>query len=181
MYSLKIQRIVFLILSAAFVLGKVYVLLAYVSIYYCSFEYLNSNKKYLEISSYKIYNWLFIAYLAFIVFVRSGLFHFTVLANYNLNTAEHLFFAFLICQTIAIYMQLFNFLSDNYLLKLITIFAFLNVIGIINEYFQNFYHQLPLFFLEKDDVKDLTINLIGSSLFVLASLLYKRKKALGTI
>jgi hypothetical protein len=181
MNALKIQRILFLTLSAAFIFGKVYVLLVYVSIYYLSFEYLNSNKKYLKISAHKIYNWFFIAYLAFIVFVRARFFTFTGSIEYNLNTAEHLFFAFLICQTLLIYMQLFSLLPENDLLQLLTVFLLLNFIGIINEYFQNFYHHLPIFYLEPDDLKDLTINLIGSSLFVTVSVILKRKKMLKFI
>ncbi|MGC4041847.1 MAG: hypothetical protein QM710_13960 [Flavobacterium sp.] len=176
MRALTIQRILFFVLSAAFVLGRVYVLLVYVAIYYASFEYLNSNKKYRELPLRNIYNWLFITYLAFIVMVRSKLFHFSPGVDFHLNTAEHLFFMFLICQTVGIYMQLFDFLPGHYLLKLITIFLLLNFIGIINEYFQNFYNGLPLFLLEENDLKDLTINFIGSSLFVIVSIICNRKK-----
>lgn len=178
MKSIRIQRILFLVLSAAFVFGKMHILLVYVTIYYLSFEYLNSNKKYLEIGLHKMYNWLYVVYLAFIVFVRSGLFKFQGAVDYNLNTAEHLFFMFLICQTVLVYMQLFNFLNANYLSRLISVFAILNLIGIINEYFQNVYQHLPVFYLEKDDLKDLSINLIGSSLFVIISVIYNRKKML---
>lgn len=126
--------------------------------------------------SHKIYNWLYIAYLAFIVFVRGKIFKFPKDVDYNLNTAEHIFFMFLICQTVLIYMQVFNLLSGKYLLRLITVFALLNLIGILNEYFQNFYQHLPILYLEKDDLKDLTINLIGSSLFVIISITYRLKK-----
>lgn len=181
MSALRAQRLLFLLLSAAFVFCGVYVLLAYVTVYYVSFEYLNSNKKYLEIPSHKLYNWLFITYLAFIVLVRGHVFQFTESVQYHLNTAEHLFFAFLICQALSIYMQLFDYLRNNYFLKLITIFLLLNFIGIINEYFQNLYHGFPVFYLEQDDLKDLTINLIGSSLFVVVSLIHKRKKMLKFI
>lgn len=178
MYALRIQRLFFLLLSVAFVLCKVYILLAYISIYYLSFEYLNSNKKYLELAAHSIYNWLFIAYLAFIVFVRGHLFHFSAMADYNLNTAEHLFFAFLICQTMLVYMEIFNLLPGKYILKLFTVFGLLNLIGILNEYFQNCYHHFPIFKLESDDLKDLMINLIGTSLFVIVSSLYRLKKSI---
>lgn len=178
MITLRLQRILFFLLCAAFLLGKVYILLAYVSVYYLSFEYLNSNKKYLEIPQHKIYNWLFIAYLAFIVLVRARLFHFSEAVNFHLNTAEHLFFTFLICQTISIYMQILGLKSNNQLLKLIKIFAILNLIGLLNEYFQNFYHHLPVFSLEENDIKDLIVNFIGSLLFVVISMISQKKHKL---
>lgn len=176
MKALQIQRIAFFLLTIVFLTCKVYVLLVYVSIYYLSFEYLNSNKKFEEITFHKTYNWFYVAYLAFVVFVRSGLIEFSKNADYHLNTAEHLFFMFLICQTVLIYIQLFNFLSSNYLLRLVVVFIILNFIGIVNEYFQNFYQNLTIFYLEQTDIKDLVINLIGSLLFIIISLFYKLKK-----
>lgn len=176
MNTLRIQRLLFLALTIAIIISKVYVLLVYEFVYYLSFEYLNSNSKYRQINGYKTYNWLFIFYLAFEVLVRAHLFHFTKTIDYNINTSEHLFFTFLISLSISIYMQFFNLLSENRLLKLIAVFAVLNFIGLINEYFQNFFQGLPIFLLDGDDIKDMIINLIGSSLFVVLSLLYKPKK-----
>ena len=176
MTILRIQRILFLVLTVLIILSKVYVLLIYETVYYLSFEYLNSNSKYREIDEYRAYNWLFISYLAFEVLVRAHLFHFTKTIDYNINTSEHLFFTFLISLSISIYMQFFKLLSGNRLLKLIAVFVILNLIGLINEYFQNFYQGLPFFNFEADDIKDMTINLIGSSFFVMISLLYKPKK-----
>lgn len=176
MNPLKLQRIAFLLLTAVFIVFKVYILLAYISVYYVSFEYLNSNKKYKEMDAHRIYNWLYVAYLAFIAFVRGGLFHFPETVNYHLNTAEHLFFMFLICQTVLIYMEVFNVLRENYLFRLFAVFAALNLIGILNEYFQNLYTRLPLFILEENDLKDLKINLIGLSLFFITMLILNRKK-----
>lgn len=176
MNILRIQRILFLVLTVLIILSKVYVLLIYEAVYYGSFEYLNSNSKYRKINAYKTYNWLFIGYLAFEVLVRAHLFHFTKTTDYNINTTEHLFFTFLISLSISIYMQFFNLLQWNRLLKLIAVFVVLNFIGLINEYFQNFFQGLPIFYLDADDRKDMTINLIGSTLFVVLSLLYKPQK-----
>jgi hypothetical protein len=177
MSSLNIQRILFLVLTLTIILSKVYFLLIYQFVYYLSFEYLNSNSKYAEIKAHKIYNWLFVSYFAFEVLVRTHLFHFTKTTDYNINTIEHLFFTFLISLIISIYMQFFNLLSGNRLLKLIAVFAVLNFIGLINEYFQNFYQSQPIFYLDADDTKDLIINLIGSSLFAFLSLVYSLKKS----
>lgn len=176
MSTLKTQRLLFLILAIAVIFSGVYVLLIYEAVYYLSFEYLNSKEKYRKIKAHTIYNWLYIAYLAFEVLVRSDIFHFSERINYHVNTVEHLFFTFLISLTISIYLGLFNLLPHKYLLKLVTVFVILNVIGIINEYFQNIYQLTPIFCLEETDIKDIVINLIGSSLFVVFSLILNRKK-----
>lgn len=181
MTTLKIQRLAFLLLAIAIVLSKFHVLLIYESVYYLSFEYLNSKPEYRKIKAHKIYNWLYIAYLAFEVLVRAQLFEFGERIDYHINSVEHLFFTFLISLTISIYLGLFKLLPHKYLLKLVTVFIILNIIGLINEYFQNLYQLQPLFSLDAADIKDLVINLIGSSLFVVFSLILKRKKMLKFI
>ncbi|MGV3696946.1 hypothetical protein [Flavobacterium sp.] len=175
MDALKLQRILFLLLTMLVVFNAVYVLLFYVSVYYSSFEYLNSNPKYFKIKEYKIYNWFFVAYFAFVVLVRIHVFGYSETINYHLNTVEHLFFACIICQTISIYMRLFDFLPEKFLLKLMSIFTLFNGIGILNEYFQNLYQNTPMLRMDAADRKDLAINLIGSAFFVLISVLHWMK------
>ncbi len=179
MNALKFQRILFLLLAFAIVLSGVYVMLIYELVYYLSFEYLNSNEKYRRLESYKTYNWLFIAYMAFEVAVRTHVFKLNARMDYHVNTAEHLFFTFLISMSISIYLHFFNLLEENRLLKLLTVFVILNIIGVLNEFFQNFYQHEPLFVLEGNDLKDLVVNVIGSSLFVIVSLIFRPKKMLN--
>ena len=45
----------------------------------------------------------------------------------------------------------------------------------MNEYFQNFYSQTQLFNLKENDIKDIFINFIGSTLFLIKSIFYKIK------
>jgi hypothetical protein len=163
----------------AIILSKIYVLLIYEAVYYLSFEYLNSNAKYREIRAHKTYNWLFIGYLAFEVLVRAHLLELNEAIDYHINSVEHLFFTFLISMTISIYLHFFNLMAGNRFLKLMVVFVILNGIGIVNEYFQNWYQELPIFYLEETDLKDLVINFIGSSLFVVISMFYKNEALLA--
>lgn len=178
MSTLNIQRALFFFLTAVFLCYGIYALIAYIVVYYASFEYLNSNRNYLRMTLHQVWNWLYIAYFAFVVFVRCHIIKFYETTNYHLNTAEHLFFAFLICQTLLIYMQIFGILKKKWLLRLTLVFGTLNLIGLINEFFQNFYQQTSFFYLEAADLKDMVINFIGSLSFVVVSVIRKRKKIL---
>jgi VanZ family protein len=72
-------------------------------------------------------------------------------------------------------MQIFNLISSKFYLNLLVVFVAFNVIGFLNEYFQNFYQQQPIFNLKETNIKDIIINVIGSSLVVILSLFYKFK------
>lgn len=169
------QKLFFLLLFIAIILIKVYFLLIYAALFFISFLYLNSNEKYQKLEHYKFYNWIFIVFLSFIVLVRSNLFNFAEQIKYNLNTIEHLFFAFILCLLLSIYMQLFNLIFKKYLVRMLVIFILFNFIGLLNEYFQNFYSQTQLFNLKENDIKDIFINFIGSTLFLITSIFYKIK------
>ena len=58
---------------------------------------------------------------------------------------------------------------------MLVIFILFNFIGLLNEYFQNFYSQTQLFNLKENDIKDIFINFIGSTLFLITSIFYKIK------
>ena len=72
-------------------------------------------------------------------------------------------------------MQLFNLIFKKYLVRMLVIFILFNFIGLLNEYFQNFYSQTQLFNLKENDIKDIFINFIGSTLFLITSIFYKIK------
>ena len=118
---------------------------------------------------------MFLSFLGFIVFVRIDIFNFSKSIDYHLNSLEHLFFAFVICLTLYVYMQIFNLISSKFYLNLLLVFIASNGIGFLNEYFQNFYQQQPIFNLKETNIKDIIINVIGSSLVVILSLFYKFK------
>ena len=63
-------------------------------------------------------------------------------------------------------------------MRLTVVFVILNLLGLINEFFQNLFQERPFFSIEGNDIKDMIVNLVGSSLFVIISLLYKSKTIL---
>lgn len=168
--SKNIQRLLFVLLFLSIIFIEVPILLVYETLFYFSYEYLNSNKKYSAIRNHIIYNWLFLAFLTFIIFVRSKCFFVSESFDYHLNTIEHLFFACIICLILSIYFKIFS-LKISWIKSLLLVFGIFNFIGLVNEYFQNFFQQTPVLLLEEGDVKDIYVNLAGSGLYlVLASI-----------
>lgn len=174
----NIQRLVFLILFMAAIAIKMYMLLASEVLYYLSFEYLNSNRKYLKMPLHEGYNWFFISFVVFVVLVRADIFRFSVTADYHINTAEHLYFSAVMCLMILIYVQLLNLFAKHRLMGLMIVFIVLNFLGLINEFFQNLFQERPFFSIEGNDSKDIIVNFVGSSLFFAFSIFTRVKQYL---
>ena len=174
--SKKFQRLLFLIFFIAIILIKTNILLIYEIVFFTSYEYLNSNKKYLQLQLHCYYNWFFLFFLGFIILVRADLFNFSDTIDYHLNSVEHLFFSFIICLLLSIYMTLFDVLTNHKALKFILIFGTFNFIGLLNEYFQNYFQHSDVLLLKENDAKDMMMNLLGSILFVIFAYIFRVKK-----
>lgn len=172
----RIQRLLFYSLIGVVVLNEHYMMLMYSGVFYISFEYLNQNNNYLALKKHNYYNWIFILFLAFIVWVRTRSFSFSEPIEFHLNTVEHLFFAITICILITVYLQLFGILKENSIRNLFLVLVVFNCIGVVNEWVQNYFRQVEVFTLDQSNIKDIVINLIGSALFFMGSVEYKLKK-----
>lgn len=172
----NIQRGVFWVLISVIIFGKHYSLLMYSIVFYISFEYLNQNNNYLTLKKHNYYNWIFVLFLAFIVWVRTRTYAFSESLEFHLNTIEHLFFALTICVLVSVYLQLFGVLKENSFRNLVLVLVVFNCIGVVNEYVQNYFRQLEVFALDQNNIKDIMINAIGSVLFLIGSIDYKLKK-----
>lgn len=148
----------------------------YSGVFYISFEYLNQNNNYLTLKKHNYYNWIFVLFLAFIVWVRTRTYAFSESVEYHLNTIEHLLFAITICILVTVYMQLFRILKENSFRNLVLVLIVFNCIGVVNEYVQNYFRQIEVFTLDQNNLKDIMINAIGSVLFLIGSIEYKLKK-----
>lgn len=170
------QRLLFLIFFIAIILIKTNILLIYEIVFFSSYEYLNSNKKYIQLQLHSNYNWFFLFFLGLIILVRADLFNFSDAVDYHLNSVEHLFFSFVICLLLSIYMELFEVLTNCKILKFIVIFVVFNFIGLLNEYFQNYFLHSDVLLLKENDTKDMMINILGSFLFVIFAYIFRVKK-----
>jgi hypothetical protein len=176
MSRLNIQRSIFWVLIIIIIYCKHYILLMYSSVFYFSFEFLNHYGKYLKSQQCNRNNWIFILFLAFIVWVRTRAYVFSESVEFHLNTVEHLFFAITVCVLVTVYLQLFGVLKENSIRNLVLVLVVFNLIGLVNEWVQNYFRQVEVFTLDQSNIKDIVINLIGSALFFLGSVEYKLKK-----
>lgn len=146
--------------------SRQYQILYYFPIMFLSLEYLNSNEQYRTQFRYKILNGIFIAYLLFICIDRGRPVKFYLNIELVINSIEHVLLGFIICIKIAVYYLL---LKRKLILKrneLIWIAIGFNIIGFLNEFFQNWYKHQSLWKLNFDSQKDIVMNIIGTILFI---------------
>lgn len=131
----------------------------------CSIEFLTSQKKYVFKSNYFTYNVLFVSYLTLVVIERVHVIPFSTNVFLVINILEHIFFALIVCFKIEQYLVVFyqNVVKN----RIILISILFNIIGIMNEIFQNYIQKHELLFYHFDSIKDICMNFSGTVLFIL--------------
>jgi hypothetical protein len=180
-------RLFQLLLLPIVLVSKYYYLLYYNAVMYLSLEFLNSQKDYTAQTRFKFYNLLFIGFqlLFSLDRVRPLAYKLGLRWEWHLNSVEHIIFAFIICFKIVQYQNLRFFKGTSLSKRLVLTFICFNVIGVLGEIFQlslNSHHRLVLwhgsFEFLTDNIKDMKMNLIGSSLFC-AYMFYETRKDLN--
>jgi hypothetical protein len=172
--TIKIIRILELIILSIIIFTKSYFLLAYNCLMYIFIEILNSKNIYLSQKNYKITNALFIGYQLLITINRTRTIKFGKNVEEGINIVEHIFFALIVCLLISQLLLFFKKITLSKRKEALVVFSIFNTIGVFNEFFQNIISHRALFVFTPDSVKDIGINLIGSLIFVVYSLIFKR-------
>jgi hypothetical protein len=154
-----------LILFGILIFTGKYNYLYYAAVMIGSILFLNRQKTFNELLNYGSINAIFYGYLTFIVFNRTRSVKFSEFTEGGINIAEHGFFALVICLKLFVYLHLFT--TFTFRKKAIFAASLFNVIGVLNEAFQNWLNHRPLFVFIADARKDLVVNLLGSFLFLL--------------
>lgn len=142
--------------------GKMY-LLVYVAVFFAGIEFLNSRKGYTRSPVHRRYNAIFMLFILFIVLNRSITFYFSDGFEDALNLLEHGLFAVVMCLTLLCFLQLFGRWSHRS--RMIIVLLAFNLIGLLNEVFQNGMNDRQLLVFEADARKDMAVNLIASAIF----------------
>lgn len=151
------------------------ILYFYILFFFMSVEILLLKKSKSETKFFKLSQLFFIFFVSYVLFVRSFIWGFSDEANYNLNTIEHILFAIVICLSIYFY---FTFFGGKKLSSPIFLSAIIfNIIGLFNEFFQNYFQGKPVFILEDFSIKDIIVNVLGTLVFMLLFALFKIKFA----
>ncbi len=158
-------HLIYALLLIIIILGGNHSLLYYATVMVGSIEFLNRQKAFRNLPNYGIFNVIFIGYLVFIILNRSRHIKFGAYTEGSLNIAEHGFFALIICSKLLLYLHLFS--KYSFRIKAISIVFIFNLIGLINEIFQNQLNHRPLSLFIEDARKDMIVNGLGSFLFLI--------------
>lgn len=148
-------------------------LFVYVIVFYFSFEWLNTHKRYLEIPYKVFYNIIIVAFLAYILVVRSGVLSVSDSVIFHLNTLEHVSFAIVICLHLSIYLRIFGQQPSGAAAQLLLVVVLFNGIGLANEFFQNYFNGAQISPLAPNSLKDLVANLLGTAIYAALVAFYK--------
>ncbi|PDS21831.1 hypothetical protein [Flavobacterium branchiophilum] len=159
-------RLMYLTLAIAINYQAIYILNVYLFVFIVSLEYLNHQNIYIHDQSSQYANIFFVSYFVFIFLVRSHAINDQWFSRFWQNICEHLLFSIFVCMQLHYVLQIFNILSNKTVLKSILIFLIFNILGIINELFQNKFQHLPISTCSADSQKDVLINMIGAFLFL---------------
>ena len=140
------------------------ILYFYILFFFVSVEVLMLKKVKSETQIFKFSQLIFTFFVSYVLFVRASVWGFSELTNYNLNTIEHVLFALVICLQIYYYISFYSHKKKGHSILLSALIF--NVIGLINEFFQNYFQGKPLFILEEFSIKDLIANGLGTLLFM---------------
>lgn len=131
-------------------------------------SYLNSKKAFQQEPS-RILNLGFLLYLCFVVWERTRHYHFSDWTELQMNNLEHILFGTVVCTIAYLVIKMPPFKMQSLTFRLFVSALLFNGIGVINEWFQNGLYDRPVFKLIPDSVKDLRMNVWGTSLFVLST------------
>jgi hypothetical protein len=128
-------------------------------------EGLNWQKAFRLLPNFKMYNTLFVSYLTFIVLNRTRSFKWSEPVEEIINIAEHGFFALIVCSILWLFLNIFTKMAFR--AKAIGVFIIFNVIGVLNEVFQNWLCHHDLVDFIADARKDMIVNMLGSLIFLI--------------
>ncbi len=157
------------ILAIIFISGKT-ILYYYWGALVIVVSYLNSRTAFLQ-ERYKVFNTLFIFYFLFIVWERTRTYQFSAPVELQINNAEHILYGMVVCLMASLVLKLPPFALRSFYVRLLLTILIFNSVGFITEWFQNGMFGRPVFALIPDSIKDLRMNVWGTLIFTLLSLM----------
>lgn len=161
--TLRFIRIIELILLSIIIYLKNWSLLPYWSAMSVSLEILNHNKRYLQQANYRLYNALFIGYTMLVVGDRTRTYRVGETIEWSFNSSMHILFGLIVCFKISQYLVVFD---KHIKYRVLFIALAFNILGVFNEYLQNFMSQRALFVFTPDSQKDMLMNVMGTLVFI---------------
>lgn len=143
---------------------QVPILYFYILVLFVNVEILLLHKLKSETKIFKTSQFIFIIFVSYVLFARAHIWGFSDATYYNLNSLEHVLFAIVISLLIYYYILFFD--QKKKLHPVLFSVILFNVIGVFNEFFQNYFQGKPVFYLDEFSIKDLIVNVIGTAFFI---------------
>jgi hypothetical protein len=140
-------------------------LIAYNIVMWASAEFLNRNTIYKQMR-FKRYNALAFFLVLFITVDRSRTPNPNVNIEVAINSFEHFLFTAIVGAIICIYLFIFTNIGTP-LKRVIIAMLLFNIIGIINEFYQNLFKAYPFLSVQEDSKLDIAVNAASSIICVL--------------
>lgn len=141
-------------------------MIPYWLILYASVEFLNTTTYYHQLKAKQL-NLFFTIIIALITFNRTRHFVIPSTIEWTVNTVEHLLF----CSVAIIHFTIYYYLCFPQKIKSIQLAyaaaLLFNLVGFMNEYYQNFMENRPVFELRWGSWIDISINVIGSVIYLI--------------
>jgi hypothetical protein len=173
--GIKLSRLIFILCIAwVFYWNVNKMVIGYAVFMWAAMEIFNSNKVYKNLRYYKLYNALFIGLLLFTTIDRSRKSVIPAAWEYTLDVSVHFFFAsitiLLICIMAIVFLKEKPIKSSQLIIVAVVLF---NIIGLINEFYQNIFKpkHVDIWLIDNESKLDITVNLISS---IICILLHKR-------
>jgi len=152
--------------------SKVYMLLYYWVVLLLIAVYMYTRPKFSNKRN-SFLNAFMLLYVAFITWERTRHYKFSPTPELIVNDVEHILFAWLICLIIFTLLALKQSLALAFVKRLVITIIVFNLVGLVNEFFQNIIGGRQLFVLIPDSIKDIIMNVYGAVLFAGGAWLYK--------
>ena len=100
---------------------------------------------------------VYLLYLVFITLERDKWLGFKGTKLDIINILEHILFALLVCSQVYFLLELIKFFQNKNIYKLVLVFILFNIIGIMNELYQNVLSNRERFEMVYDSWQDLLV------------------------
>jgi hypothetical protein len=171
--GIKFSRLLFILCIAwVFYWNVNKMVIGYALFMWAASEILNSNKTYRLLPHHKTYNALFIGLLLFTTVDRSRKSVIPAVWEYTLDVFVHFLFAsitiLLICILAIVFLKGKAIKTSQLVIIAVVLF---NVIGLMNEFYQNIFKpkHVDVWLIDKESKLDITVNLVSSIIYILLS------------
>lgn len=171
--GIKVARMLFVLCMAwVFYWGVNRMVVGYALFMWAMSELLNSRDSYRQLPYHRAYNALFVGLLLFTTLDRSRKSVIPAVWEYTLDISVHFLFStisiLLICLLAIVFLKGRTIKPTSLVIMAVVLF---NIIGVVNEFYQNMFKpkHVDFWVIDNESKLDLTVNLLSSMVYIIWS------------